>query len=137
MGDSAAESFQAALAVDPRMVDAHTHLGQLLRDRGEFGSAVESFRMALAIDSDQAAVHCDLGMALRLKGDLDAAIKAFEAALDLLPGDPEMRRTYEELLRERRERERKDKGRMVVDSKGKACNGFDYSRFDSINSDSD
>merc|ERR1712007_409345 len=127
--DGAASAFQAALAVDPRLVDAHTHLGQVLRDQGNANNAAIAFREALKLDPTQAAVHCDLGMALRMQGDLNGAIDSFNTALNLDPGNPEIRSTYEDLMKEK-----KSQKTSVKEMPGKR-NRLDYGRFDGICSD--
>merc|ERR1712060_670863 len=119
---------------NPRMVDAHTHLGQVLRDQGNASNAAMAFREALKLDPTQAAVYCDLGMALQMQGDLNGAIDSFDTALNLDPGNTEIRSTYEELIKEKKAHN--SRKNVVKEVPGKKI-GFDYGRFHAICSDSD
>ncbi|MDH0094140.1 tetratricopeptide repeat protein [Achromobacter mucicolens] len=50
-------AYEAALGLNPRLVDAHTNLGVLARDEQRFQDALRHFKQALAIDSDHAGAR--------------------------------------------------------------------------------
>ena len=67
----AEQCYRAALAIDPRLADAHTNLGFFLlnKQRDDPAGAEACFREALAIDPDDAPARRGLGRVLELLAD--------------------------------------------------------------------
>ncbi len=95
----AAEEHEAAVGIDPTLVQAHLNLIRLYGQLGEPSRAEEHYRAALEIDPNRAELHYDYGVLL-LSGQQDQtkAAKAFRRALELKPADPEAHTNYAYLL---------------------------------------
>jgi tetratricopeptide (TPR) repeat protein len=76
----AAECFRHAIAIQPRLVEAHNNLGLILARQGRLDEAIAHYRKALDLDPEFALAHVNLGDALVLRGELDEAIAHFRAA---------------------------------------------------------
>jgi tetratricopeptide (TPR) repeat protein len=81
--DGAIACFERALALDPRLVEAHTGLGLALQAKEKLDEAIDCHRKALALDPKNATPHINLGVAWREKGRLDKAIAHYHKALAL------------------------------------------------------
>ncbi len=77
--------FQAAVAVAPKNVAAHTSLGIALQDIGDVDGALASTRTILELDPNLVFSHLNLGVALLQKGELDEAIVSLRKAIELGP----------------------------------------------------
>ena len=86
-GDPAAAlpHYEAALRLQPELVDARCNLGNALIALGRPVEAIAQFRAALARNPRYAPAHNSLGVALRRAGARSEAIREFEAALRLQP----------------------------------------------------
>ncbi len=69
----------------PDDAEAHSNLGNVLRDIGRLDDAVASCRRALEIKPDYAEAHSNLGNALKDLGQLDDAVASYRQALELKP----------------------------------------------------
>jgi tetratricopeptide (TPR) repeat protein len=78
-----------AVALAPRMPEAHLGLGLSLHSVMELDGAIQAFRQAVALRPDWDEVHCFLARALAGRGDMDAATAEFNEALRLNPDLPE------------------------------------------------
>ena len=89
-GDAAGavEELRRALALDPRSVAAHHHLGDLHRAAGRTAEAAAAYRTALTINPDYVYSWNGLGRALAASGDAEAALTAFRRAVEIAPGEP-------------------------------------------------
>lgn len=87
LGDtnSAIESIEKAVAINPNYAEGLTNLGVLLAMTDRKEEAIGYYRQALAVNPNLPEVHNNLGVLLREKGEIEAAIKSFEQALTLFP----------------------------------------------------
>ncbi|HTN65172.1 MAG TPA: tetratricopeptide repeat protein [Burkholderiaceae bacterium] len=83
--DSAIQSYQKALALQPNYAEAHNNLGAVLQVQGKYQDAVMSFRRAIRMKPDCAEAYASLGNTLMLLGKLDAAVENCRRALSLNP----------------------------------------------------
>jgi tetratricopeptide (TPR) repeat protein len=74
-------SCRAALAEEPRSVEALSLLGDLCADRGEFAEAHELFERALAINADSPAVLCSIAAHRRMTSGDGAWLQRAQALL--------------------------------------------------------
>jgi tetratricopeptide (TPR) repeat protein len=94
--DGAREAYRAALALDPRHVEAHVNLGCLEHEDGRLAEAEAHYRAALAEHPDHATARFDLAVALEdLRRDREARAE-YEA---LLAGDPACAEAHHNLAR--------------------------------------
>jgi protein O-GlcNAc transferase len=77
--------YRQVIALQPDYAEAHSNLGNALRDKGEYDDAVAAYREAIALRPDLPEPHNNLGIALKLKGRLDDAIAAYRQAIALRP----------------------------------------------------
>ncbi|MSR61459.1 MAG: tetratricopeptide repeat protein [Planctomycetes bacterium] len=79
----AAKEFEAALALDPSLVDAHFNLGQARFNLNDAASARASFEHALALDAQHAGAWNGLGALALQAGDAVEAERCFRRAVEL------------------------------------------------------
>jgi tetratricopeptide (TPR) repeat protein len=85
--EAAAHAYRQALAVDPRLLDAHINLGLLLHEAGRSTEAERAYRAALeACGSDPLLLY---NLAVLLE-DMERKVEALEAYQAALEGDPRM-----------------------------------------------
>ena len=77
--------FRQAITLNPNLVEAHTHLGNVLREQGKLDAAEISYRRAIALQADEVGAHIGLGNVLNDRGDLQGAIDCYRRALALNP----------------------------------------------------
>ena len=77
-----------AIALDPRLAEAHYTLGIIYWQSGDFDAAAKEMAAAAEISPDYAEAQFMLGTALKQKGDLAGAETALRAAIRLNPADP-------------------------------------------------
>lgn len=82
---AAAEEHEAALATDPKLVQAHVNLIRLYADLGQPAKAEEHYRAAVAIDPNLAELHYNFGVFLVGQGRSAEATEAFRKAVELNP----------------------------------------------------
>lgn len=90
----AGEKFVQALAIDPKLAEAHYLLGLVRQQDGRTGRAMESFRTVLKLEPGHAAAQArvcelDAGAAIAHEGGYPVAIAACRRAVQLDPNDPE------------------------------------------------
>ncbi len=84
--DDAEKAVQAALALEPTMVDA-LHLQALIdRQRGKFEDAGKGLRRCLKLAPERADIHANYGNLLRAEGKPDEAIEQYLKAVKLDKG---------------------------------------------------
>lgn len=81
--------IRRALAVNPRIAEAHANLGSALIRSGRYEEALVNLDRALALDPKAANAHHNRGYALMKLRRLDQAIAAFDRALELKPDHSE------------------------------------------------
>jgi tetratricopeptide (TPR) repeat protein len=79
--DAAIQRFRKAIAIDPRLGEAHFDLAGALLEKGDARAAIPSFRKAIALAPTWAEAHYQLGRALLLSGERDEAMSEFRIAL--------------------------------------------------------
>jgi predicted CXXCH cytochrome family protein len=85
---AAAASLQAALRLQPCLIEAYLNLADLERQRGDELGAQKALRAALTCNPQNAAAHHALGLWLvRAKRTSDALV-SLKKAVELLPTDP-------------------------------------------------
>jgi tetratricopeptide (TPR) repeat protein len=82
----AERAYEAALAAEPRHVDALHLLGVLRHQQGQHAEAAELVRRAVDLRPTDAGLQLNLGNALKALGRIDDAIERFRNALTLKPG---------------------------------------------------
>jgi tetratricopeptide (TPR) repeat protein len=87
-GDKAAAAFRAAIASNPRDVNALAGAGLAAHLLGRDDQAIGSLKRALTIDSDYVYAAYVLGQIAYSQGDLDLAITSFERVVKIAPGSP-------------------------------------------------
>jgi tetratricopeptide (TPR) repeat protein len=73
------------LRKNPASWMAHTNLGRLQAQRGQFAQAETNYQAALALNADAEAIHYNYGNLLARTGRLDDAVTQFRAALQIAP----------------------------------------------------
>jgi len=84
--DRAEQSFQRAIAVDPRNGWAHNNLGVLYLSSGRLDAAASELEASLAGDGDHTNARINLALVHAKQGDRGAAIAALEQVLETRPG---------------------------------------------------
>jgi len=86
-GRDAIAQYQAALAIDPKYIDAHNNLGSALQDiPGRLGDAIAQYQEALRLKPDYPEVRYNLGNAwLKVPGRMNEAVAQFQEALRMKP----------------------------------------------------
>lgn len=79
----AEKSFQKAISIDPKHIDALNALGTLYAERGELPRALEMFEKVTAMAPEAAYLFNNLGLAYYLAGDLDKAFDTLSRAVTL------------------------------------------------------
>jgi len=78
---TAAEKFEAAIAVAPDFVDAHYNLGLVYQNLADYGKAEACFQKTLALDPGNKTAPRLLAEALSRQGKFESAIPAYEKAI--------------------------------------------------------
>ena len=84
----ARSAFEAALAAEPDLWEAHFGLGLLARHRGDPQSALASFARVLELWPEHPDALHELGVALLMADDVAQAVGALERAAALRPAEP-------------------------------------------------
>lgn len=71
--DRAAAALEAAVAGEPRFVDAYISLAAVLKAKGRLPHAIDALRRAIALQPESWNAHAALATALQLAGEADAA----------------------------------------------------------------
>ena len=85
--DKAVDLIRMALTIQPDYAEAHSNLGNILKQQGreKLNEAIASYRQALAIKPDYAEARYNLANALKAQGKLDEAVASYRAVLALKP----------------------------------------------------
>jgi tetratricopeptide (TPR) repeat protein len=84
--DAARDAYARALALDPRLAEAHVNWGCLEHEAGRLEFAEAQYRAALAIRGDDAVAAFNLAVVLEDRGRLAEARSAYERTLALDAG---------------------------------------------------
>ena len=74
-----------AVALRPKLTDAHNNLGGVLEARGRLEQASERYRIAIGLDAARAEPHCNRGSVLHRLGRFEEAVAEYVSALKLSP----------------------------------------------------
>ncbi len=77
----ARHAYEQALALDPRLADAHINLGRLFHAAGESAPAETHYRAALRHAPEDPIAHFNLGGLLEDTGRASAAVEAYQRAV--------------------------------------------------------
>jgi tetratricopeptide (TPR) repeat protein len=83
---AALAAYAEALAVDPKLVDAHVNRGLLLHEAGRFEEAEQAYRTAIAACGDEPLLLYNLGVLLADMDRKKEAAEVYESALRAKPG---------------------------------------------------
>lgn len=83
--DLAADSFKAALQVEPHSYQILNNLGNAYFEQGRLQDAVETYRRVLQVNPNLPGTHLNLGLAYERQGSFASAAQEFEAAIALDP----------------------------------------------------
>jgi tetratricopeptide (TPR) repeat protein len=95
--EDAERAFRKELELDADSALAHTGLGRVTLQNGEYAGAVEELLVAISLWQSQPNAHFLLGTALAKLGRYQDAIRAFERSLDLAPDRKEIHARLAEL----------------------------------------
>jgi tetratricopeptide (TPR) repeat protein len=90
-GDAAIAEYSQALAIQPRLAEAHNARGVIRMERGEFEPAIADYREAIRIKPNYAEPHANLGAALAQLGQMSEAASHLKMALDMEPENAKFR----------------------------------------------
>lgn len=82
--------LRQALALQPRLADAHYHLGHALRETGQTPQALQAYQQALSCNDAHVPTWLRLAELQREEGCLSDAATAYRRALALRPDLPEV-----------------------------------------------
>lgn len=82
--------LRQALAAQPRLADAHYHLGHALQRAGQTQQALQAYQQALSCSDAHVPSWLRLAELLREEGRLGEAVSAYRRALALRPDLPEV-----------------------------------------------
>jgi tetratricopeptide (TPR) repeat protein len=95
--------WRTTLARNPECWMAHTNLGLVLLQKGQFDDGIAHYRAALQMQPDWWDAEYNLGAALLGKGEVDEAIVHCDRAVAMQPNDPDAQVSFgDALLQEKR-----------------------------------
>ncbi|PAY19543.1 hypothetical protein CKO51_10510 [Rhodopirellula sp. SM50] len=83
--DGALQAYRAAVAIQPKFLEAQNNLGNCLNDLGETSAAVDHFRELGNEFPGESIVHYNLANVLQDAGEYNDSIAAFRRAIELDP----------------------------------------------------
>ena len=83
---AALAAYAEAIAIDPKLVDAHVNRGLLLHEAGRFEEAEQAYRTAIAACGDEPLLLYNLGVLLADMDRKKEAAEVYESALRASPG---------------------------------------------------
>jgi Flp pilus assembly protein TadD len=87
--EEATRSFEKALALNPKLSEAHFNLGSVLALQGRLSDATAHLEEAVRIKPDYAQAYHNLGKVWAAQNQLDKAIDLFRRALQIAPESAE------------------------------------------------
>jgi predicted O-linked N-acetylglucosamine transferase (SPINDLY family) len=88
-GKSSLPALRRSVELSPMDAMAHSNLGNVLKDLGNFEDAVASYRRALKLKPDLAGIHYNLGLALTDLKQFDESAASYRKVLALQPDHAE------------------------------------------------
>jgi tetratricopeptide (TPR) repeat protein len=102
--DEAETLYRHVLSLQPKNVEAVTHLGTVMLGRGQAGAALRQYNQALAIQPDYLHALWDKGhLQQQVLQDYPAAIKTWEAFLRTVGPESQDGKTAQQFIAEARE----------------------------------
>ncbi|MFH0913428.1 MAG: tetratricopeptide repeat protein [Candidatus Omnitrophota bacterium] len=86
--DGAVESFNSAISLDEKNLEARMGLGYIYLQTGALDKAIEYFTKAISLNNQNSTAYSGLGHSYLRKGDLDKAIEYFTKAISLDEKNP-------------------------------------------------
>jgi tetratricopeptide (TPR) repeat protein len=83
--EQAVQEYRKILALDPRHLQAHQHLGTVLHRLGQMDKAIVHYKEVLQASPNLAGAHYNLGLALVGQGKVEEAVNHYVEALRLKP----------------------------------------------------
>lgn len=83
--DAAILSYQAAIALDTRNVDAYIALGEAYQEKNDIDGAIDCYCSAISLDPEIPKLYCNLGLLLWEKGYANEAVIAYNKAVNINP----------------------------------------------------
>jgi len=83
--DAAIVSYQNAIILDPKNVDAYMALGEAYQDKNDLDNTIDCYCHAAKLDPNCPRLFCNLGLTLWEKGYIDEAIVAYHKAININP----------------------------------------------------
>ena len=83
--DSALNTYDQILAIDPSHLDTLSNLGSILKNLGRCDEAINYYQRVLQVKPEQIETWFNLGNALHIDGKLEAAEVAFRKAIAIKP----------------------------------------------------
>jgi uncharacterized protein (TIGR02466 family) len=83
--EEAEASYTQAIALKPNFAEAHSNLGNTLKELGRLDEAEASYTQAIAVKPDYAEAHRNLGVRLQELGRLEEAEASYRQAIALKP----------------------------------------------------
>jgi arylsulfatase A-like enzyme/Flp pilus assembly protein TadD len=96
--EEAIESFRRAIELSPCFAAAHANLGAAYAELNRLSEAAASLEKAVSCDPAYTSGFKNLAAIQYQRGNLEGAIAAMRGAVKTSPGDPELRRSLQELL---------------------------------------
>jgi tetratricopeptide (TPR) repeat protein len=81
--DDAIDHLRPAVALNPKLAEAHNSFGTALNAKGWLDEAIDHWRQAVNLDPESSAADNNLGTALNEKGQPDEAFGHFQQAVRL------------------------------------------------------
>ena len=91
--DEAIVSYRRAIALEPKLAEAHYNLGNTLKDLGRTEEALAEFGQAITLRPDYAKAHHHLGATLQELGRLEEAEASYIQAIENEPAYAEAHRS--------------------------------------------
>ncbi|MGC2048361.1 MAG: tetratricopeptide repeat protein, partial [Gallionella sp.] len=88
-GKNSLPALRRSVELNPIDAMAHSNLGNVLKDLGQFDDAVASYRRALKLKPDLAGIHYNLGLALTDLKQFDESAASYRRVLALQPDNAE------------------------------------------------
>ena len=85
LDDKALYAFEAALSENPRLIEAHMGIGDILRERGDYGQASRSYHQATVLNPNSFEAHYYYGLMQHLLGKVQQAVSIYLRALAINP----------------------------------------------------
>jgi tetratricopeptide (TPR) repeat protein len=92
-------AYREAIRLNPHSPEAHWNLGEALAALGDRAGATIEFRTTVNLLPNSGLAHYNLGLAMDRQGDYVGSRRAFIKAFELAPEDPNIRNTYQQIVR--------------------------------------